>query len=413
MPFTPRTPRQAMVLMIAPIITGTISAISSITLITMIFRSNLKLSTIYRRLVTGMCVFDVIHSIGRLVSTVPMPAGSAVAAVGNNISCNAQGVMITVGLNGSLLYSLSLSIYFLSIIKLEMSEKRIKEKFERYLHGIPILYAIVSGIATSAAGAFNPTILDLNHCSINPSPANCQFDPDLECQNMGIIALLSIAFYAWPLALTFLSNIVMMLMIWCLEYKLAKKNQRYASRCYSHIANRGSSSTIISNAPPHQESSLPTTQPMSPLAARLSRPSSASIQRRKEIRNRTFAYIFGFLLSFTFSIIFRLWAGFSSDYPPFSLQLLSEIFVPLQGLFNILIYTYPHAVSFRRNNSEYSCFRVFWEVVKSGGDSDQLGRSTRNTNIFSQGRKRRNSVRNEPVVLDTNHRSLKQNGNTL
>jgi hypothetical protein len=40
-------------------------------------------------------------------------------------------------------------------------------------------------------------------------------------------------------------------------------------------------------------------------------------------------------------------------------------------MFNVLVFTYPHVVSYCRSHSSHTWFRAFWEVVKSGGDSDQ------------------------------------------
>jgi len=73
--------------------------------------------------------------------------------------------------------------------------------------------------------------------------------------------------------------------------------------------------------------------------------------------------------------------------------LLATTLFPLQGLFNILIYTYPHVSSCRRNLREYSWFQAIREVIKSGGDSDQIS-SGRRANAT-----RRSSSRQLQLVL--------------
>lgn len=136
---------------------------------------------------------------------------------------------------------------------------------------------------------------------------------------------------------------------------------------------------------------------LGPLATRLSRPSRATIQRLREISNRSLAFVVGFGLTYMFGFIHRFFRIFVDNKAPFPIIILARTFYPLQGLFNILIYTYPHVVSCQRNHEEYSWFRAFWEVVKSGGDSDQtLTRINRN----GLRTLRRNGLRNEPFVTD-------------
>ena len=88
---------------------------------------------------------------------------------------------------------------------------------------------------------------------------------------------------------------------------------------------------------------------------------------------------------------------------PYVLIFLSRSIFPLQGLFNILIYTHPHVSSYLRNHPEDSWIRAFLEVFKSGGDNDQdrTSRRNRGRNVFVVGAaERRKRIRNEPVVLD-------------
>ena len=124
------------------------------------------------------------------------------------------------------------------------------------------------------------------------------------------------------------------------------------------------------------------------LADYLSRPSPASVRRLEDITNRATAYVIGYLLCFTFSLIFQI---YGSDSAPFPIILLARLSFPLQGFFNVLIYTYPHVVSYRRNRTECNWFKAFWEVIKTGGDSDQ-SRINRRGN-------RRQSLRQRQRVL--------------
>ena len=109
---------QQLSLIVSPMITGTISIVASVTIVVSIFRSEVKLSTIYRRFIFGMSSFDVIQSFANTLSSLPMPANSAIwGSVGNDITCGMQGFMTVIGLCGAVLYSLSLvsCCYFLLV----------------------------------------------------------------------------------------------------------------------------------------------------------------------------------------------------------------------------------------------------------------------------------------------------------
>lgn len=56
---------------------------------------------------------------------------------------------------------------------------------------------------------------------------------------------------------------------------------------------------------------------------------------------------------------------------------LSRIFTPLQGLFNICIYCRPHVISLRRRRPDVSWWHACWLTVKTGGDHNLLGQSKR------------------------------------
>jgi len=122
--------------------------------------------------------------------------------------------------------------------------------------------------------------------------------------------------------------------------------------------------------------------PNGPLAAYLSQRSRASLRRQSHIVHRATAYIIGYSLTYIFPLIFRSWLQTGSQ-PPFTIILLSRFFSPMQGFFNVLIYTYPHVKSVRVVES-CSYLKALYMVVKSGGDSDQ---------IYVGKRDRRNSMR--------------------
>merc|ERR550539_483651 len=122
----------------------------------MIYKSNTRLSTIYRRLFFGISAFDLIQSISQAFSSVPMPRGLMWAAAGNHTTCDLQGFAAILGVNGSSLYSLSLSIYFFCVVK-QVPEDKLKKLIEPLLHATPILVAMSTAIYLYVGEYYNPS----------------------------------------------------------------------------------------------------------------------------------------------------------------------------------------------------------------------------------------------------------------
>jgi hypothetical protein len=346
---------QLKAIVIAPMLTGSISAFSSAALIISIFRSTLKLSTIYRRIIFGISVTDLIQSCSHIFAAFVLPKESGMwAAIGNTTSCEIRGFVSTIASCMAFLYSISLSLYFLLVVKYNESETRIKRKFEPFFHAVPILYSLVVSVYILATRNFNrigPT------CWIAPRPYNCKDDPNVECKSFGNTKILVLISNAFPAILAFFANcFILGVICYTVQEHHSANLQMY---------NRQSLALPISS--PQQEPDQ-----ISPLAARLSRPSKAMVQRMKQIYHRAAAYITGFLITYIFAFIAMVWTICTVHYPPFAVIFLARSLFTLQGFFNILIYTHPHVISYRRNHSEYLWIRALFDVVKSGGDSDEI-----------------------------------------
>lgn len=381
---------------VSAMITGSISFAASLTIIVMILRSNLKLTTVYRRLIFGVSAFDLIQSLSQAMSSLPMPAGWTWAAVGNNITCDLQGFTTLVGVNGSVLYSISLSVYFLFAIQFEVEERKLKKRIEPFLHAIPVSYTLFTGVYLYIKDYYNPagTV-----CWIAPSQEL------LDENQSGMLELIDgYVMATLPIVLTIFVNVLILCLLWFKEYNLSVGNQRQRlqreleqqqRQQERHQENISNNSTLT----PPLSSRSPTSSGL--LVAHLSRPSKASQRRRKDIVKRATAFIVGFLLSHAFSFTLRIWQFANDGSAPFACELLARTFFPLQGFFNLLIYTYPHALVYHRNRN-CSWFKAFTAVIKSGGDSDRYTAMR----VSARGRRRRRGghmMRNEPVVTDLNN----------
>ena len=399
-------------LIVAPSITGFISSFASMTLIVSILRSSLKLSTVYHRLVFFLSAFDIIQSICQLLSSLPMPEGSMWGAFGNSVTCDIQGFFVTAGFCTTVLHSLSLTIYFLLVVKFEMTEAKIKKYAEPFLHGFPVLYSFGAAIYMYAANDFNTAG---TFCWIAPEPLNCELDPEVECSSSGNSATLRWIGAGAPCYGVFIGNCTILAVIWWTYWRQSRKNQAYGNllaqspRSHPQVMHgqdeeTGTQSKIglcctfcptkkcpitscCSKArlkPPRRESVL---------AAYLSRPSRNTVRRLEEISNRAAAYVIAYLLSFIFTMIYRTLEIYGSGPVPFPIIFLARFFFPLQGFFNVLVYTYPHVTSYRKNHTKSKWYQAFWNVIKSGGDDDQSRSTGRRSN-------RRESLRKKQRVLE-------------
>ena len=153
---------------IAPRVTGSISTISSLLIIVVIFRSSVKLSSIYHRIMFGMSIGDILASIAMALTSVPMPSDnwtvqytlgfSDLPTYGNTATCTAQGFFWTFGTILTYGYNMSLCAYYVFAIAFMMKDEIIERKLEpRLLHGSPIIVALLFSTPPLFVGMYNPS----------------------------------------------------------------------------------------------------------------------------------------------------------------------------------------------------------------------------------------------------------------
>jgi len=208
-------------------ITATLSLIGSTLLICTILKSEKKLKKAYRRIIFGASVFDVFQSFGFASSILMSPKGVTPYAIGNVASCSVQGFFFTVGAMAVTFYLQSLCIYYFCIIRLNMRSPDFVKKVEPGLHLMPILYSLAVGIyaLTQNYYNYNGTI-----CLTTATPANCESEPDVECERGEGALQWTALFLAGPSMLAFLTICVVMALIVCSAKKLERRNKQYLNR---------------------------------------------------------------------------------------------------------------------------------------------------------------------------------------
>ena len=175
-----------------------VSCMVSIAIIWIIFRSHQKLSTTTHRLLLGLCIADILSSLAQSFSTLPAPATYDDViwnAKGNtSASCSMQGFFIYLGSAAAPLYTCSLCLYYLSVVKYKKKEEYIETKIEPFLHAVPIAFSMIGAITILAKNAFHP---NMTYCFIGADPT-CD---DIECDGETEAKVLFVVFSAAPLIL--------------------------------------------------------------------------------------------------------------------------------------------------------------------------------------------------------------------
>ena len=276
-----------------------------------------------------------------------MPPESGMwGAIGNDTSCDIQGFLTILGCSGTILYTLSLTIYFLLVIKYDMPEAVIKKQFEPFFHAVPILFSIILSVTILATQNFNPagTV-----CWIASEPVGCDQNIDVECVSKGNPDTLKWVSVGAPIIIVFVVNCIILGLIRWTVYTKTKKSQSYRyswaldspngppqenqdeeQGCCSGLGKKKWKclvSTLTCSSKTNDKQENPES---SPLAARLSRPTQASIARLREISNRAIAYIVGYSMTYGAAMIYRIMQVYGYEIP-YTIIFLSRLLFPLQG----------------------------------------------------------------------------------
>ena len=246
------TEPQRISLVVVKMITGSLSVLGSGLLI---FNSIRKLraqeSTTYHRLLLGMSVIDVIHSVfaGTLVSVMVPPESGGWGALGNWQTCSFQGWAIQLS-TAVPLYNASLSIYFLMTIRHQGktprssfagpgSNQAVKwtaiQIAEPLFHLVPWTVGLVTAFLALARGWYNPLVIPEVGCWVDHYPAGCveSAEDEIECtrgiSNAADLQRAVIMLSFWPLiaacSIVFVANVAIFVTVVIQERKLKNYGQ--------------------------------------------------------------------------------------------------------------------------------------------------------------------------------------------
>jgi hypothetical protein len=355
---------------LAPRITGGTSVISSATLIYLIMRSDAKLYTIYHRIMFGMSVADILASSAMGLSTLPMPTemeidyGFVGMRLGNAQTCQAQGFFFVFGITMMYAYNGSLCVYYACVIAFKMKEQNIIKSLEPFMHLVPIVLALSFGIPPFFFDAYWATGWE-GWCTFAPGDSHDDNTKQMIRNASSIVLMVLI-----------ISNIIVVVSCFALIIWRILLTQR-----------------ILQNA-----------------TTTSSNDSDNFLQRRGQLLNavkevnhvskvifvQAIAYIGASLITLTTPLLHTL-IGDREGYWVIKLQV---ILMPLQGLFNLMIYIGHRIYNYRRVHPDVSKCEVFCKLFTGNANDDTLFTRISLLEIDSDEQNMRVRVENENNDVD-------------
>ena len=337
---------------LAPRYTGGVSVLASSTVIYLIFKSQTKLRTIYHRIMLGMSSVDILGSLAMGLSTLPMPRGSSEelgfdydwvgTRLGNIYTCRAQGFFFVLGITAMFTYTCSLCLYYTLAIAFRMKEERITKYWEPFFHGVPLLLGLASSIPPLVTGMINPTGMEA-WCTIAGKGIQ-----DFNKLHLAVLIIL----------LSLLSFIFLnfSFIIWRVG-----KTERALKRAIQEIDHN-----LRKNDPQHRQ-----LQRVGQLRNNHAQQNAiTSMQNTRVVFIQALAYFLSFLITLSMPILRNLPVEkFHNNRIILRIQL---ILMPLQGLFNALIFIYHKIHNYRRIHPDASRCHVLRLVFFGKADDHVL-----------------------------------------
>ena len=311
------SPQQMKALTILPYMTAPPSFFASGAIIYIILRdSRRKLKHVYHRLLLGMSIMDAMNSLNFAFSALVVPRGTpfVYGALGTPETCSASGFIFQLGFS-VLLYNAFLCIYYVLVIRYEKRESFIAKRVEPFMHGFAIIHPLVVASMGVVAEGFNPMYVLAGWCYLAYSPYNCNASDEVDCvrgdnhRSLELFASFSPAVFAYS------SIFVSMILVYC---KVRGQEQRMINRSFVRELNRR--------------------------------------EFTKQTVRQAFLYIASTLITYIFPAVVTLAVN---DLPTknqrtffFTLAVLTKVFMPLQGLWNFMIYLRPRYVALINRNPD-------------------------------------------------------------
>eukprot|EP00979_Chaetoceros_neogracilis_P004236 scaffold746_cov293-Chaetoceros_neogracile.AAC.24 len=308
---------------IIPMVTGSISFLSSMIVISIVLRSMSGIKTIYHRIILGLSSADCLTSLAIALTTIPMPKDVIypfeMPSYGNIATCEAQGLVYMMGNAFVFCMNGILNIYYLCTLRYNMTEKT----FRCYLE-IPLFVAAFAiSITIPSTTLLKQELLNPSpsypFCVANAYPLDCTKANNPECRGGGMRGSLAPLFYC-TITLFFFTLVITMTLI-----------------VHSFYRNARSLRKALKDKPSQEVDAK--------YEALIRAQETSSIIGRQALM-----YIAAFFITWIFGFTKFVWEA-TNDVTEV-LSVLTVIFQPLQGFFNLVIFVYHKVQTLRRADDD-------------------------------------------------------------
>lgn len=325
---------------IVPTVTGVLSTICSLMILNVIRMSLDKFTTTYHRIMTFMCLYDIMASASFALTTLPMPSDDTIRyagpMLGNKVSCQIQGYFIIFGLTGGGALYICLAWYFVSKMTFQMNSMKIRNWLEPLFYLYSLIIALFLSCYNLAKDLIHTTPKNA-FCLIAPQHSNCNYS-----MTAGFLICDIMEFDVFQTSLTMVNyyigfNLVtialaMVIIIWT----ILKKNRNIKQAMKSYLTSNHSDSSSVDN-----DDMI-----------------VSELRHSRVIVIQALMYIFSYLITWIFQILL---ISFDIDEQVKGVIVYFKvIFLPMQGFWNLIIFVYDKAYLVHQKHRDKS----YWNAIK-------------------------------------------------
>jgi hypothetical protein len=166
---------QEIVVSILYVISSTLSIMGSSTIIFKVLRDRTH-ATSYDRLMLGLSCTDIVSSLGWMLTPFLLPKQTSprVWAIGTDATCSFLGFVTQLGFS-SILYNGFLSYYFLATIRFGVNRRTFALRWEPWIHIFVAFFCLTTSLVGIGVGFFSELSVGMG-CWVNNYPEDCIFD---------------------------------------------------------------------------------------------------------------------------------------------------------------------------------------------------------------------------------------------
>ena len=333
--------RQLTTLVWIPRVSGLLSIIGSLCLIHLL---KSRLDSSYKRLLLGLSLADILSSAWYAVGAFPVPADSGLPeAYGNRATCSAQGFFFLFALDSSLFYNCAIMVYFYFTICAGMPPEKFTKRIEPFAHAFALLVPLTFAVVGLCQELYNWS--GGLRCGISAYPLGCDQIEEMQCTRGENAAIFRWVFINVPSYLAVMIFYMCVLRVYWSFRGTSRNSQRFSMTS-----------------------------------------ATANTERQVAMQCILYGLVFvntsiWFVILSIIQAIIQATNNLSVKHKLFPLLVLMNLFYPMQGFFNLLLYVRPRYLQMRSANPTQSRVWAAYEVVRR--PRDDIAKSSRSLRRIS------------------------------